>query len=107
MELNPHVAALLEQRGIPIEGHDRFLFPSYDRDIHDPFLFDDMLSAVARICRALEQHELITIYGDYDVDGVSGAVILSDVLTKAGGVVSLFFNHRENDGYGLHCHCIQ
>ncbi|MBI4252872.1 DHH family phosphoesterase [Candidatus Uhrbacteria bacterium] len=107
MVINPQVSALLEKRGIPSEGHDHFLFPSYDRDIHDPFLFDDMPTAVDRLCRALKHNEHITIYGDYDVDGVSGAVLLYDVLTKAGGIVSLFFNHREDDGYGLHCHCIE
>lgn len=100
------IARLLCERGVPPEDHERFLFPSYDRDCHDPFLFDDIPIAVSRITSALAQKERITIYGDYDVDGVSGAVILYDVLIKAGGDVSLFFNHREDDGYGLHCHCI-
>lgn len=103
---NPVVAKLLCERGVSLEDHDRFLFPSYDRDCHDPFLFDDMPIAVSRITAAIAGKERITIYGDYDVDGVSAAVLLYDVLTKAGGSVSLYFNHREDDGYGLHCHCI-
>lgn len=106
MALNPYVATLLEKRGIANELLDAFISPLYDRDIHDPFLFDDMARAVGRLTLALTRGERITVYGDYDVDGVSGAVILHDILTKAGGTVSLFFNHREDDGYGLHTRCI-
>ncbi|MEK7123098.1 MAG: single-stranded-DNA-specific exonuclease RecJ [Patescibacteria group bacterium] len=104
--LNPHVAALLGRRGILQDDYEAFLSPDYDRDIHDPFLFDDMPTAVERIVRAREAGERISIYGDYDVDGVSAAVILFDVLHTVGCDVSLFFNHREDDGYGLHKHCI-
>lgn len=106
MPLNPHIAALLSRRGIADEYHEEFIAPSYERDIHDPFLFDDMPRAVERICSAIANAEHVTIYGDYDVDGVSSAVIIFDVLTRAHAHVSLFFNHREEDGYGLHRHCI-
>lgn len=108
MGVHPKVIELLSQRGIV--GHDQrdhFLSPNYERDIYDPYLFDDMRRAVARIVSAIKGSERITIYGDYDVDGVSAAVILFDVITKAGGDVTLFFNHREDDGYGLHAHCIE
>lgn len=108
MSAHPKVIEFLAQRGIA--GHDeceQFLSPNYERDVHDPYLFDDMERAVLRIVAAITRGERITIYGDYDVDGVSAAVIMYDIITRVGGDVVLFFNHREDDGYGLHAHCIE
>lgn len=106
MSINAHIAALLSRREINDGAIRAFLAPDYKRDTHDPFLFDDMPIAVERILKAISTRERITIYGDYDVDGVTSAVLLHDVLTKAHADVSCFFNHREDDGYGLHRRCI-
>jgi single-stranded-DNA-specific exonuclease len=65
---------------------------------------DDMAglrAAIGRIERALDAGEQIVIYGDYDVDGLSGATILQRVLEAAGGSVRAFIPHRDRDGYGL------
>jgi single-stranded-DNA-specific exonuclease len=58
-------------------------------------------AAVARIERALDDREPIVIYGDYDVDGLSGATLLQRALTALGGSVDVFIPHRDRDGYGL------
>lgn len=106
MSINAHIAALLSRREITDDAISAFLAPDYKRDTHDAFLFDDMQTAVERILKAISTQEQITIYGDYDVDGVASAVLLYDVLTKAHADVSFFFNHREDDGYGIHRRCI-
>jgi single-stranded-DNA-specific exonuclease len=58
-------------------------------------------AAVVRIERALDNREPIVIYGDYDVDGLSGATLLQRALTALGGRVEVFIPHRDRDGYGL------
>src|SRR5438874_8184903 len=58
-------------------------------------------AAVVRIERALDDREPIVIYGDYDVDGLSGATLLQRALMALGGSVEVFIPHRDRDGYGL------
>lgn len=101
-ELFDEVATLLHSRGITTADEARlFLDPPYSSSIHNPFLFDDMERAVKRIIHAIQNKELITIYGDYDVDGVCASTILYDTLTLLGARVDVMINHRERDGYGL------
>ena len=102
-ELPPVVARLLYHRNIT-DGKkiDEFLNPDYTEDVHDPFLFRDMRLAVDRIFAAIDAQEKITVHGDYDADGVCGAVILVSTIKAAGGTdVGVFLPHRETDGYGL------
>ncbi len=92
--------ALLKARELEDPG-SFFASASLD-DLHDPFLFKDMQSAVDRIQSAIEQKQRIVVYGDYDVDGTSGAAILIQTLKWLGAQVSYRIPHRKNDGYGLH-----
>ncbi len=87
---------LLSNRGVTQEILDR------DDAFHDPFLMKDMERAVGRIREAIEKKERIIIYGDYDVDGITGTTILVKTLTRLGANVSYRIPHRFNDGYGLH-----
>lgn len=101
-ELPPIVTQLLFSRNLHSqEAVDEFLLPDYSQDIHDPFLFKDMDKACQRIYQAIEQKEPITVYADYDADGVSSAVILNSVLTDLGAKVAVYLPHREKEGYGL------
>ncbi|MFQ5508051.1 MAG: single-stranded-DNA-specific exonuclease RecJ [Leptospirillia bacterium] len=79
---------------------EAFLNPAPD-ELNDPFLFRDMRRAVARIEKALAQGEKITVYGDYDVDGISGAALLGEFFTALGHPVEIFIPDRFKDGYGL------
>lgn len=102
------LAAMLWRRGMQTEEDAQcFLTPDWDRDVHDPFLFDDMKKAVGRIMEAKEKGELITIHGDYDADGVSGSVILSGALTAIEAKHDVFLPHRERDGYGMNTAAIE
>ena len=60
-----------------------------------------MREAVTRLRRALEQHEKILIYGDYDVDGTMAVVVLLTALRMLGGEVEAYVPHRLTDGYGM------
>ncbi len=105
---HPLIASILSQRGIQTkEEAELFLHPDYYRDCHDPFLFKDMQRAVERISQALSREEKITIYCDYDVDGLSSGSLLYETIMQLGGSVNAVMNHRENDGYGLRTQTIQ
>ena len=108
VELHPVIADLLYQREVRSEAEiDQFLNPQYEIDVLDPFLFDQMEIAVKRVFEAIAAKERIVIHGDYDADGLSGAVILSTTLKKLGAEdVDVFLPHREKDGYGINSNTI-
>lgn len=82
------------------ESAERWLAPSLDT-LHSPFRFHQMEAAVDRILHALRNDERIVVHGDYDVDGISGTVLLVTVLRHLGGDVEFILPHRIEDGYGL------
>lgn len=99
--LEPVTARVLVSRGIDTPDAARaWLHPSLD-GLHDPFAFRQMEAAVDRILHALRRRERIVIHGDYDVDGISGTVLLVTVLRHLGGDVEFILPHRIDDGYGL------
>ena len=67
----------------------------------DPFNLLDMPKAVQRLEQAIHNGELIAIYGDYDVDGVSATALLSMVLARLGAKVQGYIPNRFEEGYGL------
>ena len=108
-ELPPIVANLLYHRNIKEQQNiDIFLGPDYSRDVHDPYLFQDMEKAVARINQAIEQNERVTVHGDYDADGVSGATILTTMFRTLGYEnTDIYIPHRETEGYGLNLNTVK
>jgi single-stranded-DNA-specific exonuclease len=96
------IARVLVSRGVADEAQARsFLFPEIARDLASPWLFPGVEEAVSRIWRAVERKEPIIIFGDFDVDGVCAAAILSKALAAVGGQSSVFLPLREQEGYGL------
>lgn len=93
---------LLAQRGVKSGQALSFLQPKYERDVHDPFALYGMDKAVAAIDLALSTKKRIIVYGDYDVDGISGAALLTTTLQFLGGNVTPFLPDRFSEGYGLH-----
>ncbi len=105
----PLVQRLLFARGITtfIEA-EKFLYPLYERDTHDPLLSKDMDRAVARILEAVARKERITIFGDYDADGIPGASLLYLFLKKAGHEnVDVYIPDRYSEKYGLSVEALQ
>ncbi len=97
----PMIAELLIRRGLKTEAEIEGFFTPDLAQQHSPFLFKDMEIAVARIIRAIENKEKITIYGDYDVDGATATALLLLGLTRVGAIVDFYIPHRMIDGYGL------
>ena len=101
LKISPLAAALLISRGYETEEKAfKFLNPSYD-DLHEPFLLKGMKEAVERILRAIEQGEKILIWGDYDVDGTTGTVVLRKAFELLGVETDYHVPHRFTEGYGL------
>jgi single-stranded-DNA-specific exonuclease len=94
---------LLSSRGITKNKEaEEFLNPNYEMGTHDPYLMKDMDKAVLRILKALRRNEKITIYSDYDADGVPGGIVLRDFFNKTGYTnVSNYIPHRHEEGFGL------
>ena len=77
-----------------------FLSTSLDI-LHDPYLMKDMEIGVERIERAIENNEKITVYGDYDVDGVTSVTLIYLYLKSRGADVAYYIPSRAKEGYGL------
>ena len=78
-----------------------FLQPKYE-NLANPELIPDIQKAVQRIKQAVETHEKVLIYGDYDVDGVTASAAMAEVLRLAGvGMIEVMLPNRFTDGYGM------
>ncbi len=97
----PLPAAVLCARGLDTPEKAREFLDDREALLHDPFLLKDMDRAVARIQKALEQHETIAVYGDYDVDGITSTCLLTDFLRRQGANVVFYIPDRMEEGYGL------
>lgn len=94
------LATLLAQQGIDsTEQAKKFFEPSME-EIHDPTLLHDMDKAVERIEQAVEKQEQITIYGDYDADGITSTSLMYETLLSVGANVNYYVPNRFTDGYG-------
>ncbi|MBO4897132.1 MAG: single-stranded-DNA-specific exonuclease RecJ [Clostridia bacterium] len=93
-------AVVMLNRGIGADGGKDYLNPNRDM-LLDPFLMKDMGKAVDTINGVLEKGGKITVYGDYDIDGVSSVTMLVRFLRKCGGKAEGYIPDRESEGYGL------
>lgn len=99
--VHPLVAALLISRGHDTEEKaHKFLNPTVDH-LHDPLLLKGMREAADRVHRAIENHEKILIWGDYDVDGTTGTVLLRRALKMLGAETGFHVPNRFTEGYGV------
>ena len=95
------VARLLLRKGFhSLEEVENFLRPRLS-SLTDPFLLPEMRAAVSRILAALDRHERIVLFGDYDVDGVTSLALLDEMLRAYGATAELFLPLRMEEGYGL------
>lgn len=95
------IKRLLISRGIKTDKEMyEFLHP-LEMEITSPYAFTDMEKTVERICRAIENNEVIIIYGDFDADGVTSTSVLYKTLKFLGANVHYFIPDRENEGHGF------
>lgn len=106
-DIDELTARLLYNRGLTSECDIRAFFDTNIEQLYSPLLLRDMDKAVERIERALRLHEKITVYGDYDVDGITSVVILYKYLRLRGANVSYYIPDRAGEGYGLNEHALQ
>jgi len=107
-EYSPIVLQLLFDRGLKNQKQiDEFFNPDYE-DLHDPLLMLGVKKAVDRIAKAIKRKAKIAIFGDYDADGVCGAVILKTVLDALGANLDhIYIPNRLIEGYGLNDEAIK
>ena len=99
--INPIIADLLHTRGYTTpETAKNFLYMENEM-LCNPFDMKDMDKAVERVERAIATHERITIYGDYDVDGVTSVCTLYLYLKSKGADVGYYIPNRAGEGYGV------
>ena len=107
LKVSPLTAQVLINRGITDnEQGNVFLRPKLT-ELIEPDRMPGIKPAVERIKAALANKEKITIYGDYDVDGITGVSILWQVLKLLGGNVDYYIPHRIDEGYGLNIEAIE
>ncbi|HTZ11736.1 MAG TPA: single-stranded-DNA-specific exonuclease RecJ [Candidatus Margulisiibacteriota bacterium] len=95
------LAQILANRNIQrVEDADKFLKASL-KDLHDPFLFEDMHKSVEIIKSASSRKEKFLVYGDYDVDGITALALLKNTLSEMGVEAAHYLPHRIKEGYGL------
>ena len=101
------LSTILAARGVStLENAAEFLEVEHSLTI-SPMLMRDMDKAVSRIQRAIADGETIAIFGDYDVDGITSTVLLTDYLRSCGVRCLRYIPRRIEDGYGLSCEAIQ
>jgi len=101
LKLPELVVRLMYQRGHrTTDAIQTFLHPS-PANLNQPDKLPDIKIATERIIAALDTHERICVYGDYDVDGVTGTTLLVSTLKRLDAEVIYYLPHRRKEGYGL------
>lgn len=100
-KVNQLLATILANRNILEEEDIRLFLNPTRNDFYNPFLITDMDIAVNRIIKAIENKENITIYGDYDVDGITSITVLKSFLNDIGVEADTYIPNRLIEGYGL------
>lgn len=101
MDLPLILADLLVQRGIDtVETAEKFFNPKLEY-LHDPFLMQDMMTAVLRIDKSIREKERVMIYGDYDVDGTTAVALVYLFLKQFLPDTMFYIPDRYAEGYGI------
>jgi len=107
LKVSPLLAQVLINRGITdAQAGSTFLRPKLT-ELIAPELMPGAETAIQRVKQAIKGKEKITVYGDYDVDGITGVVILWQILTLLGADVDYYIPHRIDEGYGLNEEAIE
>ncbi|MHC4457891.1 MAG: single-stranded-DNA-specific exonuclease RecJ [Planctomycetota bacterium] len=101
LKVSPLLAQVLINRGVTdADTGSVFLRPKLTALI-EPEKMPGVKAAARRVKKAIKNNEKITIYGDYDVDGITGVAILWQILNLLGANVDYYIPHRIDEGYGL------
>lgn len=103
-----YLGPLLEKRGFEDDtAVEKFLNPKYE-GMHDPFLMKDMDKAVEMVLEAVRDNQKITVWSDYDADGLPGAALMDDFFTQIGfSNFEIYIPHRTTEGFGLNTEAVK
>lgn len=101
LQLTAVIAKLLVNRNLQTPDQCQFFIEADLGKLHDPFLMSGMQAAVDRVLRAIESGESITVFADYDVDGVTSAALLMDFFRNLGAPIEFYLPERMREGYGI------
>ncbi len=107
LSLHPVAARVLVNRGHRTPAAAEAFLADALSALPDPFLMKGMAAAVERLARAIAHRERVTLYGDYDVDGVTSTALLATFLRDVGLEVGTYIPHRLGEGYGLNLRAIE
>jgi len=107
MKISPLLAQVLIARGLHDAAAARSFIDARMKDLLDPCSMPGIEEAAERVIAALNAKRRITIYGDYDVDGMTATSILLQCITLANGHCDYFIPNRLDDGYGLNCDAVR
>lgn len=107
LQVAPIIAQLLLNRKVAEPGQAQRFMQSPLKGLHEPELLPGMSQAVERLSAAVKDQRRICIYGDYDVDGVTGTAILLTCLKILGAQVEFHVPDRLEEGYGLNCEALR
>jgi single-stranded-DNA-specific exonuclease len=107
LKISSLVAQVLLNRGITEAAEGNIFLQPKLTELIRPVQMPGIEPAVARLREAIEKKEKITVYGDYDVDGITGVSILWELLTLLGAQVDFYIPHRIEEGYGLNCDAVR
>ena len=101
LDVSPVAGRILAGRGLRTAAEARaYIRPSLD-SLHAPFLMRDMGAAVDRLCTAIDNHERIMVYGDYDVDGTTAVALMYSFLRTQTDNLIYYIPDRYTEGYGI------
>ncbi len=102
LSVPPLVARIMASRSIAsVEEGRLFLTPSLERDWASPALIPGLAEVADRVEAAVRAGEVIAVFGDFDVDGITSTCLLTEALQRLGATVRPFIPHRFDEGYGL------
>ena len=107
LSLHPVAAQIMVSRGYGSPDAASEFLKDGLADLPDPFTMLGMEKAVAQLISALRAHDKITLYGDYDVDGVTSTSTLATFLRAVGANVATYIPHRIGEGYGLNVDAVE
>jgi len=107
LEVSPLLARILINRGFySAQGARQFLTPTVEH-IQSPHGIPHLDEAATLIYDTLRKKQRICVYGDYDVDGITGTTLLVSALRDLGSDPQYYIPHRYDEGYGLNKAAIQ
>ena len=101
------VGRLVADRGVELDGVDRFLEPTLKAELPDPSILKDMDTAASRLADAVQRGEAVGLFADYDVDGATSAAAVIRYLRAVGARAALHVPDRIDEGYGPNLPALQ